>query len=86
MTITNNSGLNAKPWCMPTSCSVETDISVYCACRFFSRVPLPPDFPGDPLLKISAKLKETFKGVRLDFEQRLRSEQGIVSKFCLLLA
>jgi len=48
-------------------------------CRFFSRVPLPSNFPGDPHLKIPAKLKETFKVVRSDFEQRLRGEQGIVS-------
>jgi len=57
---------------------------VYCACRFFSGVLLPPDFPGDAYLKIPAKLKETFKGVRLDFEQRLRSEQGIVCKLLAL--
>ena len=58
---------------------------VHNTCRFFSGVSLPPDFPGDPHLKIPAKLRETFKGVRSDFEQRLRSEQGIVSNRFLLL-
>ena len=52
---------------------------VYDDCRFFSGVSLPPNFPGDPHLKIPSKLRETFKGSQSYFEQRLRSEQDIVS-------
>jgi len=54
-------------------------------CRFFSGVSLPPNFPGDPHLKIPSKLRETFKSVQSYFEQRLRSEQDIVSKIAFLL-
>lgn len=48
---------------------------------FFSGVSLPPDFPGDPHLKIPSKLRERFKASQSDFEQRLRGEQSIIHQY-----
>jgi len=56
---------------------------VHTESRFFSGVSLPPNFPGNPNLKIPAKLRETFRGAQSYFEQRLRSEQDIVSNYCI---
>ena len=57
----------------------DVQFSMHNTCRFFSGVSLPPDFLADPYLKIPSKLRETFKVVRSEFEQRLLSEQSIVS-------